>query len=343
MAIDTDIGIRVAREGDEGVLASLCAFVQDLHARERPEVFKPTDAAGLERWFGELLGAASGRIWIAEVDEVPAGYVLVLDHHRPDSVFSRARRWFELDQVVVHPAHRRQGVARALFACVADAALAAGVETIELHAWAFNQTAQLAFQRLGLGVRSVRLGLDLPPGGRGKVIAAKMGRPSSSSPPPSPSPPPPPYILGSRTAARLVLLDGERKVLLFLHENDRGRRFWATPGGGVEPGETLAEAARREASEEIGIDALELEALWTGSSDFWLGDRLMLQSEVFFLVVRHAPLPGRDVAAFHAAEGIKEARWWAATELASTDAPVFPVDLGERILTLAGRATGKPK
>jgi 8-oxo-dGTP pyrophosphatase MutT (NUDIX family) len=255
-------------------------------------------------------------------------------------VFAVARRWFELDQVVVHPAHRRQGVARALFECVADAALTAGVATIELHAWAFNQTAQLAFRRLGLRVRSVRFGLDLPPGGRAKAMTAETGRPSIDSPTSSPSPP---CFLGSRTAARLVLLDGEQRVLLFLHENDRGRRFWATPGGGVEPGETLADAARREAAEELGIDAVELEALWTGSSDFWLGDRLMLQTEVFFLVVRQAPLPERDVAAFHAAEGIKEARWWAAAELASTDAPVFPVDLGPRLQTMVRRATSKPK
>src|SRR5450432_4143709 len=279
MTTPSDIGIRVARQGDERALASLCVFVQDLHARERPELFKPADAEGLERWFGDLLGAASGRIWIAEVDQAPAGYVLVIDHHRSDSVFSRARRWFELDQVVVHPAHRRQGVARALYECVADAAFAAGVDTIELNTWAFNQPAQLAFRKLGLGVRSVRLAVDLPPGGQ--AVRGEMGRPSSGSPP---------AILGARTAARLVLLDGEQKVLLFLHENGRGRRFWATPGGGVELGETLVEAARREAAEEIGIDALELEALWTGSSDFWLGDRLILQTDIFFLVVRQAPL-----------------------------------------------------
>jgi 8-oxo-dGTP diphosphatase len=33
-----------------------------------------------------------------------------------------------------------------------------------------------------------------------------------------------------------------------------GRRYWAVPGGGIEPGETPAEAAVREVREELGLD-----------------------------------------------------------------------------------------
>lgn len=52
-------------------------------------------------------------------------------------------------------------------------------------------------------------------------------------------------VLGARAA----LVDGDR-VLLLRHTYMPG---WHFPGGGVEPGETAEEAARREAEEETGL------------------------------------------------------------------------------------------
>lgn len=57
--------------------------------------------------------------------------------------------------------------------------------------------------------------------------------------------------LGTRT---LVLRDGDREVLLVRHGYAPG---WLLPGGGVERGEALVEAAVREVREEAGIEAEE--------------------------------------------------------------------------------------
>ena len=58
----------------------------------------------------------------------------------------------------------------------------------------------------------------------------------------------------------MLVLDPTGCLLLFrfVHKHGAlaGHAFWATPGGGLEPGETFAEAAIRELKEETGIAIL---------------------------------------------------------------------------------------
>ena len=160
------------------MLADLCALVQELHVRAWPDVFRPVDIISLQEWFTEILANKRVKIWVCQVAGVPAGYVLVRDHERPEDAFCYQRRWYEIEQIGVRPEHQRQGIASALFGQVVASAVAENVKDIELNTWGFNEAAQQAFEKLGLAVRSIRLGMETGDRGRGPGV-----RRQSSTPP----------------------------------------------------------------------------------------------------------------------------------------------------------------
>jgi 8-oxo-dGTP pyrophosphatase MutT (NUDIX family) len=61
-----------------------------------------------------------------------------------------------------------------------------------------------------------------------------------------------------RDAVRVVLLDRGDRILLFLGRTEDGERLWFTPGGGIDAGETVEQALRRELAEEVGAVDVEL-------------------------------------------------------------------------------------
>ena len=129
-----------------------------------------------------------------------------------------------------------------------------------------------------------------------------------------------------RQAARAIVLDPDDRILLVGFEW-RGTMLWETPGGGVDEGETLEQAARRELFEETGLEAFELGPIvWTRTHVEPFGEgRWDGQSESFYLVRTSAfePVPGLSPAALRA-EGMVAVRWWELDELEATDAIIVP-------------------
>jgi len=71
---------------------------------------------------------------------------------------------------------------------------------------------------------------------------------------------------------RAIVVDPSCSVLLVRFEFEHWIG-WATPGGGVDPGETDEEAIRRELAEEVGLEGFELGPLvWTRTHVLELAD-----------------------------------------------------------------------
>lgn len=146
-----------------------------------------------------------------------------------------------------------------------------------------------------------------------------------------------------RQAARVVLLDAADAILLIEVVPAGAAPFWLTPGGAIEPGETVREAATRELHEETGITVLSADLLgpvWRREHRFEWGGAVIHQQEEFFLA-RH---DGTQRAALNNVDSAEAAtnrslRWWSIEEAASAATERFvPASLTHllRLLLLEG-------
>jgi 8-oxo-dGTP diphosphatase len=62
----------------------------------------------------------------------------------------------------------------------------------------------------------------------------------------------------------VVVTDADGRLLLIQRGREPGKGLWAVPGGKVEWGEEMREAARREVEEETGLEVVVGEVVWVG-------------------------------------------------------------------------------
>ncbi|HEY2792859.1 MAG TPA: NUDIX domain-containing protein [Micromonosporaceae bacterium] len=136
----------------------------------------------------------------------------------------------------------------------------------------------------------------------------------------------------ARRAARVLLVNADDRVLLlhyrFADEDSRAEHGWYTPGGGVDPGETLREAAVRELAEEIGLRIDELGphvAFSEGQLDLHWVKGFVRDDYFLHRIAGHEV----DVAGMfeYETKGLLGHAWWSIDELAATADLILPFGL----------------
>lgn len=139
----------------------------------------------------------------------------------------------------------------------------------------------------------------------------------------------------ARPAARILLLDGARRVLLFRFDPSDRPPFWCTPGGAVDPGESYADAARRELWEETGIRADLGPEVAQRIVDFVTIEGVPVWADERYFLVR-TEVEAIETGGHTALEQrvMRGWRWFTREEIAAHDEPIFPEDLLEMLTVL---------
>lgn len=160
MNASTLIAIREAQPADAPGIVELCFEVQTIHAKARPDLFRPDGRESVEELI-ERMDAPDHFLWVAECGGGLVGCAIARLNDKPQNRWCYASRELSLEHIGVTPNHQRKGVGRLLWEAVRQTAADEGVQRVTLSVWSFNTSARDFYTQAGFVPLLERLSLEL--------------------------------------------------------------------------------------------------------------------------------------------------------------------------------------
>jgi ribosomal protein S18 acetylase RimI-like enzyme len=146
---DEKMKMEIVSTRDANLLSRLNHDVQEIHHEIEPEIFKPFDQDHMETFFQKVLENSSVKAYIAKVDEIPAGYMLLAENTSVDNPYKYACTILHIDQICVESEFKGKGVGKALVDYAKQYAVSKQIKRIEMNYWTQNTNSGEFFRSQG--------------------------------------------------------------------------------------------------------------------------------------------------------------------------------------------------
>ena len=141
--------VRFAKEKDLDIVNELRKQVNDIHVEARPDHFKEGFGQELRDFAKAMIEGENSDIIVVERDGSICGMACVEYIDRPETPYSKGRRFYHVQEIAVDKNHRRQGVAKELFEFMVEDSKKRNIPKIELDVWDFNSSAIEFYEAVG--------------------------------------------------------------------------------------------------------------------------------------------------------------------------------------------------
>ncbi len=143
--------IRRAEAKDIARINALLYQVAELHAKGRPDLFRPASKKYSDEELLALLACDSTPIFVAaDEGDTVQGYAFCIEQITAGHPLMQDKRTLYIDDICVDERMRGRRIGRALYEHVTSYARACGFDNLTLNVWAFNEGAYAFYQACGM-------------------------------------------------------------------------------------------------------------------------------------------------------------------------------------------------